>query len=117
MLVKLTSSTSGDLILFAEHAHYLFNAIGKECTAQGVFLTDELPGAIAVMRRIVSEERQMVKSVDEDEQPKANTEKEDDQKEIPEHVSLRQRATPLIRLMEFTEKEGGFLIWKASADF
>ena len=36
MLVRLTSSTSGEIIMFAEHAHALFEWIGKETTARGV---------------------------------------------------------------------------------
>ena len=47
MLVRLTSNTSGEMIMFAEHAHALFEWMGKESTARGVFTREQLPEAIA----------------------------------------------------------------------
>ena len=32
-------------------------------------------------------------------------------------VSLGQRAQPLINLLEWTNKEGGFILWEAERDF
>ena len=32
-------------------------------------------------------------------------------------VHLAQRATPLIHLMEWTQKENGFILWEAPYDF
>ena len=57
MLIKLTSNTSGEMIMFAEHAHQLFEIIGKECTATGVFTTEQLPEAIARLHQAVEAEK------------------------------------------------------------
>ena len=57
MLVRLTSSTSGDMIMFAEHLHQLFEIIGKECTARGVFTKEQLPEAIEKLKQAVNEEK------------------------------------------------------------
>lgn len=123
MLVRLTSSTSGEMIMFAEHAHVLFEWIGKECTAHGVFTTAQLPEAIARLRRGVEEEKLAAKRLAEELRAarKKPAEDEDDaeKKEKPaeEVVTLGQRAQPLIHLMEWTLKEEGFIVWEAPGDF
>lgn len=122
MLVKLTSSTSGEMIMFAEHARHLFEIIGKECTARGVFTKEQLPEAIARLHRAVEEEKKVLLEAEH----KAREEgvKDDDEEKADEdHPSARtavhpsQRAAPLIHLMEWTEKEKGFILWEADRDF
>ena len=129
MLVRLTSSTSGEIIMFAEHAHALFEWIGKETTARGVFTKEQLPEAIARLRHGVEEERAAAKRLAEEKRANegkgGNKEKEDDEngdddekeKEPEETVSLGQRAQPLINMMDWTLKEEGFILWEASRDF
>jgi predicted nucleic acid-binding Zn-ribbon protein len=129
MLVRLTSSTSGEIIMFAEHVHTLFEWIGKETTARGVFTKEQLPEAIARLRHGVEEEKEAAKRLAEEKRANAeknrNTEEEDDengdddekQKEPEETVSLGQRAQPLINMMQWTLKEDGFILWEASQDF
>ena len=58
MLVRLTSSTSGEMIMVAEHAHDLFGWMGKECVAHGVFTEEQLPEAIAKLYQGVEKEKQ-----------------------------------------------------------
>ena len=124
MLVRLTSSTSGQMIMFAEHAHALWAWMGKEGSARGVFTTDQLPQAIVRLRagmdedklaakRRAGEERTAARSEECREGDEAN--KKDDPSGKP--VSLAQRAQPLLSLMEWTWKEEGFITWEASGDF
>ncbi len=123
MLVKLTSSTSGEMIMFAEHARQLFEIIGKECTARGVFTKEQLPEAIASLHRAVEEgkgalleaERKAPEDGVDDDQ---DEDKADDDRQS-EHVGVHasQRAAPLIHLMEWTQKENGFILWEAEKDF
>ncbi len=118
MLVKLTSSTSGEVLMFAEHAHHLFEAIGKACTARGVFSKEQLPDAIAALRRVVEDKRKNARARGSDEQ-QADTEEGDEEEaiEAEELVALGQRAVPLIQLMEWTLKEEGFILWEAPNAF
>lgn len=117
MLVKLTSSTSGEVIMFAEHAHHLFEVIGKPCTARGVFSKEQLPDAIAALRRAVEDEKRAAMRASEGQQAEREEGDEDEAKEPEELVALGQRAVPLIRLMEWTLKEEGFILWEAPTDF
>lgn len=126
MLVRLTSSTSGEMIMLAEHARVLFGWIDKECTARGVFTKEQLPEAIAGLRRGVEEEKQQEKQAARraaEEKAAAADEETDDQddkekeKKAEVVVTLGQRAQPLIHLMEWTLKEGGFILWEAKKSF
>ena len=136
MLVRLTSSTSGEIIMFAEHLHALFEWIGKETTARGVFTAEQLPDAIARLRHGVEEERAAAKRLAEEERTNAEKDKgsdrargrdeEEDESDDGEEkqemepdviVTLGQRAQPLISMMQWTLKEEGFILWEAPGDF
>jgi hypothetical protein len=108
------------MIMFAEHAHRLFEIIGKECTARGVFIKEQLPEAIQKLHQAIDEEKLAAKlraneehdTKDDDEETEEIVEEDDSQS-----VSLGHRAVPLIHLMEWTLKEGGFILWEADRDF
>ncbi len=135
MLIKLTSSTSGEVVMFAKHAHRLFEIIGKECTARGVFTFEQLPAALAHLHQAVDEEKLAArlraeeeragrKVSDEDERDADDADGVDDEddehaaeRKARERINLGQRARPLINLMEWTVKEKGFILWEAAQDF
>ena len=70
MLVRLTSSTSGTMVMFATHAHVLFGWMGKECTAKGVFTEEQIPDALARLQRGVEEEKQAIQRRAEEKEKK-----------------------------------------------
>lgn len=124
MLVKLNSSTSGEMIMLAVHLRPLFEIIGKACSARGVFTVDQLPEAIGTLQRAVHEaelkareEAGRQKAQDRAEPTKDEDDGEEDEDEVQETVTLSQRAQPLIRLMTLTLQEGGFILWEAEGDF
>ena len=123
MLVRLTSSTSGEMIMFAEHARWLFDIIGKVSTARGVFTKEQLPEAIARLKQAVAEDKLAQQASERQEQLDGADEKDEDEEVVEARkagrigVNLAQRAQPLINLMEWTNKEGGFILWEAERDF
>ncbi len=119
MLVKLHSSTSGEMIMFAAHARRLFDAIGKEGTARGVFTTEQLPDAIAGLKQAIDADIEASKRADAEKKEKKDKDGKEDKDDAHEadSVSLAQRASPLLHLMQRTLKEKGFILWEASADF
>ena len=128
MLVKLTSSTSGEMIMFAEHAHRLFEIVGKESTQRGVFTQEQLPEAIDKLHNAVHEERLEQQEAerrareegcadDEVLDEEQEEEREEAIKSGRTGVSLGQRAYPLIHLMEMTLNEKGFILWEADRAF
>lgn len=107
MLVKFRSSTSGEIMMFAETARTMLGVLGKECTARGVITLEQLPGEIARLRAALardhSENKTAVEATDAGDA------------ELP--VGFSQRATPFLELLQRTLDNEGYLLWEAPADF
>lgn len=104
MLVKFHSSTSGEIMMFAETARLILGVLGKECTARGVITLEQLPDEITRLRTAMR--RQPRPAAD----PGADR---DD--ELP--VGFVQRATPFVELLERTLADEGYVLWEAASDF
>ncbi|MBL8398138.1 MAG: DUF1840 domain-containing protein [Candidatus Accumulibacter sp.] len=112
MLVKFTSSTSGQILMMSPVARQLLEIVGKACSARGVFTTEQLPDAIRRLRRAVQDpQHQSAPSADAT-APSAAAEDAEETR-----VGLGQRAFPLIELFERTLADDGFVMWEASGDF
>jgi len=112
MLVKLTSSSSGEIIMFSDVAHRLFEIAGKKCTACGVFTKEQLPDTIERLSQAVDAEKAMFRPIDAQ-----SGEMSDEEKQNLPRISLAQRAHPFLALTKLTQKEDGFLTWQAANDF
>jgi len=110
MLVKFTSSTSGQIMMFAPVARQLLEIVGKDCNARGVITTEQLPDAIHRLREATADAK------NPDNAEAVSPDENEDAKESV-HVGLGQRAYPLIELLEWTRKEDGYVLWEASGDF
>lgn len=108
MLVKFDSSAAGRLIMFAEPAAALLEAIGKECTARGVITLEQLPGAIAALTAVIADNPPPVEAPPRD---------DDEREAAPLPVGLAKRAVPLLDLLRHTLAEDGYVTWEAPADF
>ena len=64
-----------------------------------------------------AERRAHANHEDEDEDPEEKAAREEEYMAGRIGVHLGQRAQPLINLMEWTHKEGGFILWEAAKDF
>ncbi|MEI7430767.1 MAG: DUF1840 family protein [Betaproteobacteria bacterium] len=121
MLVKFTSSKSGEMIMFANHVHELFSIIGKECTQRGVFMKDQLPDAIARLHGTVDGEKleaklaQMPVTV-EDHSTQVMS-RDTYTKIAKDNIGLVRHVHPFLHLMEMTQNEGGFILWETDTDF
>jgi len=111
MLVRFISSTSGQVMMFAQVARQLLEILGKDCSARGVITAEQVPEAIARLRHAAK---------DTDSAPATHTDAIDSGEENDADVSpvgLGQRAYPLIELLEWTRKDEGFILWEAHEDF
>ena len=107
MLVKFRSSTSGEIMMFAENARTVLAVLKKECTARGVITLEQLPDEIALLRAATERDR-------------AENPLSDDPEGVPVGalpVGFSQRATPLLELLERTLGREGYVMWEAPADF
>lgn len=105
MLVKFHSSTSGEILMFAETARTLLGVLKKDCGARGVITLEELPDQIARLRAAIERGAGQGQPPD---QPA-------DDEELP--VGFRQRAVPFLELLERTQRREGYVLWEAPGDF
>ncbi|MEF8723935.1 MAG: DUF1840 domain-containing protein [Candidatus Accumulibacter delftensis] len=119
MLVKFNSSTSGQIMMFAPAARQLLEILHKDCTARGVITTEQLPEAIERLRTAVAGGRRSVAEAlpTPSTAPENNEGSDGDHPEDGPPIGLAQRAFPLIELLEWTQKEDGFILWEAAKDF
>lgn len=110
MLVRFMSSETGEILMFAEPARSLLQAIGKATTARGTFTREEMPAAAAALRAAVARAEAP---------PPADDGDEDAWGKAEPVVVLGQRAWPLIDMLERTALGGpkANIVWQASADF
>lgn len=110
MIVRFVSSETAEVLMFAESARLLLQAIGKDTTARGTFTPEEMPGAAQALREAV--QRAAVPPEDEDEEMLEGRKKEP-------VISFGQRAWPLIDMLERTGKAGARanIVWEAATDF
>lgn len=108
MIVTFHSSETGELITFAEVAHVLLRAIGKDCTARGTFTVEEMLPAAAALRRAVERgdgaaPAEADETIPENERP----------------IALGRRAWPFIDMLERTARGGkrAHIVWEAPKDF
>jgi hypothetical protein len=110
MLVRFLSSETGELLMFAEAARPLLQALGKETTARGTFTQAEMAPAAQALREAVK--RAEAPPPDDDELDEMGKKK-------PPVVAMSQRAWPLIDMLERSGRGGtkANIVWEASADF
>jgi hypothetical protein len=96
MLVRFDSK-AGSITMFADVAKDLLKLMGQTGALPGALLASDIPAALERLRSAV------------DTQP-AKSDSEDDDSGEPK-VGLRQRAFPLIELLERAAKRGEDVIW------
>lgn len=109
MLVTFKSSETGELMMFAEVARVLLQALGKATTARGTFTRDEMAAAAGTLRQAVARA----------EAPPASEGGGDDGENKEPVIALGQRAWPFIDMLERSARGGpdANIVWQAAADF
>jgi hypothetical protein len=98
MLIRFDSKT-GTITMFGDVAINLLRMMGQSGSVPGAILAKDIPAALERLRQSVSGERAPAAGpkTDEDNEPK---------------VGLRQRAFPLIELLERAAKQNTDVIWE-----
>ena len=112
MLVRFYSSETGEILMFADAAKSLLQAIGKATTARGTFTQAEMAGAAEALRQAVKAAEPAPVDADDVSDDMGGTKK-------PPVVVFSQRAWPLIDMLDRTSKGGpkANIVWEAASDF
>ena len=101
MLVIFKTKAFGDITMFGDVAVRLLKLMGHSGTVPSAFKPEDIPAALQRLKKAVAEDDASTAG-----QGKGDTQDDDD-----EPVSLRNRALPLIQLLEAAEKEQEYVMW------
>jgi len=104
MLYTFKSATNADLIMHEKSGKEILALLGKNTEdPRGIITVEQLPGAIATLQNaVVTDKARQLETA-------PSQSKNDTDDEQP--VSLAQRATPFIELLEGAVKAGEPVIW------
>lgn len=108
MLYKFKSRASGDVIMLGHHAQALLKLIGKDPSSpKGILLPEQMPAALDALRRAIEAE----KGGSEVDAGTTSAEAAADAERDQDAVSLRQRAWPLMQMIERSQAENREITW------
>ena len=107
MIVTFKSAASGDVIMFGDIAKRMMELMGKNVTDQGIVTVEQLPDALAQLRAAVAADKANRAGNDDEESDSA----QHGGRNAGPNVSLTQRATPLIELLEWSLKKKKPVTW------
>jgi cyclopropane-fatty-acyl-phospholipid synthase len=115
MLYKFKSKETSDLIMLAQHARQIITAIGKEPSAQGILMPEDM--ALAIQRlheAVLADEAAAAKTKEIAAQTSRMQEAGDNFKKFddaPNNVSLKQRAAPFIEMLKRAHAAQVEVVW------
>ncbi len=98
MIYKFKSKATGDLVMLGPQGDQLMKIIGREPAAKGIIEPAAMDAAIAALEAAIAAET-------------APAGDEEDDRDGPRSVSLRQRAWPLIEMLKRARAEGQPVVW------
>lgn len=108
MIVTFKSQACADVIYFGDVARRMIELMGKEAGDQGIVTVEQLPEAIARLRAAIAADKEAHRRQVLDDEP--GTETAEDGGTRP-HVSLTQRALPLLAMLEESLGEKKPVVW------
>jgi len=109
MPLTFKSQATGDLVMLKAHAEALLSAMGKSDLSKGILVPADMPGALAVLKALPDDARRGSQEASDDAgepvEPKPEPAFAD------EAVSLRQRAWPLIQMIERAHAADKPIVW------
>ena len=108
MLVTFSTKVSADITMFGDVAQELLKLMGQTGVVPGGLLAADIPPALERLRQAVAAVGARPSG-----NPPRTKEDEQDERAQP-MVSLRQRAVPLIGLLEAAAREKADVIWTGS---
>ena len=106
-IVKFKSKAAGEIVMFKSNAEQMFRIMGIEPSARGVIEPKDLAHAHA----------QLVAAINTERMARAGNPVNEDELSVEEkialknHVSLEQRAYPLLKMLEEAQKKNVDVHW------
>lgn len=105
MIYKFKSDVTGNLIMMESDGDRLLRILGKEPAAQGIIELATLPAAIKALKAAIAQEETQPRQVEDEDAFDGPVRPSRD------NVSLRQRAWPLVEMMQRARAEAVIIVW------
>lgn len=110
MLYKFKSRATADLILLEPQGRQILEIVGKAPGASGIITAAQIPAAVAALEAAVRADEARAASAD-DQASAGGDGKEDEDALRADTVRLRQRAAPVIDMLQRSAAEGVDVTW------
>ena len=110
MLITFTTKASADITMFGEVGKELLKLMGQTGVVPGALLAADIPPALERLKAAVG----AVGARPSGNPPRSADEQDDER--APPFVSLRQRAIPLIGLLEAAVARDAAVMWTATGE-
>lgn len=107
-LVVFRSKAAGEIFMFPETAHRIFEIIGRQDAPRGVITADQVPESLQKLVDAVEEEKAQLKAAREDAEI---ADKQGDVSAQQRPITLGQRAFPLIEMLRAAQKKKVDVTW------
>lgn len=111
MIVTFQSPASGDVIMFGDVAQRMMKIMGKEASDKGIVTVEQLPDAIARLKAAIEEDKRQRAGLQEEDLPRTELDHSGHAQSSRPHVTLTQRAVPLLELLEWSLKKQKPVVW------
>jgi len=107
MLITFSTKVSADITMFGEVAVELLKLMGQTGVIPGALLGPDIPSALERLQQAIA-----VVGARPSGNPPPDPKAEDDDRAATPLVSLRQRAVPLVQLLEAAAREKADVTWR-----
>ena len=107
MLFKFKSKATGDLIMLEPNGRRVLQIIGKDPSATGIVLPEQMPAAIEALQTAIAQEETAVEAA----KLAAKAAGKDASPAASDAVPLRQRALPFIELLKKCHSAQAEIVW------
>ncbi len=109
MLYEFKSRSTGSVVMTGVVAERLLAIVGKDAGPKGVFTVEQMGPAIVALQAAIA--REQAASPDPQPDPRHADESSDKDDAAHHGVSLRQRAWPLIEMLQVAQKAEQVVTW------
>jgi hypothetical protein len=106
MLYKFQSRATPDFVMLEVHARQLLDIVGKPAAPQGIITVEQIPAAIAALESALAREASSAPHNHDDHVVEGHADDAEKQ-----HVSLHQRAAPLLHMLRDSLAEKKDVTW------
>ncbi len=111
MLYKFKSKATGDLIMLEPQGKHILKLIGKEPSAKGIILPNEMLAAIEALNAAVAQEELAIQAGKDASKGEGDDGSAAPTTEGPRAISLKQRVVPFVDMLRRAHAEDKEVVW------